>query len=722
MTTRLACAALILMLAAILCPAPAHAEDGYDLWLRYHVLPPEQGKLYRDQASQLIASAATPTQNVTRAELQRGLQGLLGHDVALSDTVTRDGAIIVGTPASSALIARLSPNTKDLGNEGYLIRSLVVDGHAATIIVGHEDIGALYGAFHFLRLLQTGKPIDHLDLREAPHVQLRLLNHWDYLNGQVERGYAGASIWDWWKLPDWRAPRYTDYARANASIGINGTVLNDVTDGATILTPAYVEKVAALAQVFRPYGIRVYLSIRFSAPVEIGGLKTADPLDPQVQAWWHAKVDEIYQRIPDFGGFLVKANSEGQPGPEDYKRTHADGANMLADALAPHGGIVMWRAFVYSQANPDDRARQAYTEFKPLDGRFHANVLVQVKDGPVDFQPREPFHPLFGAMPKTPLMMEFQITKEYLGFATHLVYLGPLYEEVLAADTMARGKGSTVAKVIDGSLEGHTLTGMAGVANIGIDRDWCGSDFNQANWYVFGRLAWDPSLSSRAIAEDWLRMTFSNNEAFVKPVLDMMMGSREAAVDYMTPLGLLHLMGPGHHYGPAPWDASESRADWRPVYYHHANHGGIGFDRSRSGSDAVAQYAPALAEQFNDLKRTPEQYLLYFHHVPWDYRMRSGQTLWYELVAHYTHGVEDVKQMRETWRHVDGYIDDDRYRRVAAFLAIQEKEAQWWRDACIAYFQSISGLPLPPGYAPPRRSLKYYESLSFPYVPGFSSW
>jgi alpha-glucuronidase len=713
---------LVVVIATSLCATPTRAEDGYDLWMRYRLLAPEQVKLYGGHASQLIIGSATPTQTVTREELQRGLDGLLGHGPLLSHDITRDGAIIVGTPSSSPLIAQLKLDTKSLGNEGYLIRSVAVNGHTATAIVGNTDVGALYGAFHFLRLLQTEQSIDHLDIRESPRLKLRVLEHWDYLNGQVERGYAGASIWDWWKLPDWRAPRYTDYARANASIGINGTVLNDVTDGATILTPTYLEKVAALADVFRPYGIRVYLSIRFSAPIEIGGLKTADPFDPQVQRWWREKADEIYRIIPDFGGFLVKANSEGQPGPEDYGRTHADGANVLADALAPHGGIVMWRTFVYSQNNPDDRAKQAYEEFKPLDGHFRANVILPVKNGPIDFQPREPFHPLFGAMPKTPLMMEFEITKEYLGFATHLVYLGPLYEEVLSADTMVHGKDSTVAKVIDGSLEGHTLTGMTGDSNIGTDRNWAGSDFNQANWYVFGRLAWNPTLSSRTIADEWVRMTFTNNNAFVKPVVDMMMRSREAVVDYMTPLGLVHIMGPGHHYGPAPWDASESRADWRPVYYHRADHQGIGFDRTNTGSDAVAQYASPVAAQFNDLKQTPEQYLLFFHHVPWDYRMRSGQTLWYELIAHYTQGVDDVKQMRETWRHMDGYIDDERYQQVATFLAIQQKEAQWWRDACIAYFQSISGLPLPSGYTPPQQSLKYYESLTFPFVPGFSSW
>ncbi|MFK2875357.1 alpha-glucuronidase family glycosyl hydrolase [Dyella lipolytica] len=712
----------MLILATALCMAPAHAEDGYELWLRYHPLAAEQATIYRSHATQLIIGSATPTQTVTREELQRGLGGMLGRAPPLSDAVTSDGAIVVGTPASSPLIARLRLDTKSLGNEGYLIRSIVVNGRAATVIVGNNDIGVLYGAFHFLRLLQTNHPVDHLDLHDSPRVKVRVLDHWDNLDGSVERGYAGASIWDWFKLPDWPAPRYTDYARTNASIGINGVVLNNANANSQILTPTYLEKVAALANVFRPYGIRVYLSARFSAPIELGGLKTADPFDPQVQRWWRTKADEIYKLIPDFGGFLVKANSEGQPGPRDYGRTHADGANMLADVLAPRGGIVMWRTFVYSQANPDDRAKQAYDEFKPLDGHFRANVLLQVKNGPIDFQPREPFSPLFGAMPKTSLMMEFQITKEYLGFATHLVYLGPLYEEVLSADTMAHGKGSTVAKVIDGSLDNHALTGVAGDANVGSDQNWCGSDFNQANWYVLGRMAWNPTQSSRLIAEDWVRMTFTNDQAFVKPVVDMMMGSREAAVDYMTPLGLHHQMGPGHHYGPAPWDASESEADWRPVYYNRADSDGIGFDRSSTGSDAVAQYAPPIAAQFNDVKQTPEELLLWFHHVPWDYRMRSGQTLWYELVAHYTHGVDDVQQMRETWRHLNGYIDPERYQQAAAFLAIQEKEAQWWRDACIAYFQSLSQRPLPPGFSPPQHSLKYYESLSFRYVPGFSSW
>ena len=696
----------------------AHAEDGYDLWLRYQPVESARVTAYQSHISQLVAADVTPTQNATRAELLRGLRGMLGVAPASTKTVSQAGAVVVGTPASSPTVAALRLDTRRLGSEGYLIRSVVIDGHAATVIAANEDVGALYGAFHFLRLVQTGQPIAKLDLRETPRVKLRLLDHWDNLDGHVERGYAGASIWDWHKLPDYLDPRYTDYARANASLGINGTVLNNVNSNALSLTPAYLEKTAALAGVFRPYGIRVFLSARFSAPMEIGDLKTADPLDPAVKRWWRDKADEIYRTIPDFGGFLVKANSEGQPGPQDYGRSHADGANLLADALAPHGGMVMWRAFVYSNEEPDDRAKQAYTEFVPLDGKFRDNVLVQVKNGAIDFQPREPFHPLFGAMPKTPLMMEFQITKEYLGFATHLVYLGPMYEETLKADTHAKGKGSTVAKVIDGSLDGHALTGMAGVANIGADRNWSGSHFDQANWYVFGRLAWNPTLSSRAIAEEWVRMTFSNDEGAIAPIVEMMMGSRQAAVDYMTPLGLHHLMGRGHHYGPGPWVEGGPRADWTSVYYHRANRDGIGFDRTARGSNAVAQYSPHVAREFGDLKRVPEEFLLWFHHLPWDYQTRSGRPLWDELVHRYTHGVGYVRGMRTTWASLEGKVDAERHAQVAAFLGIQEKEAQWWRDASIAYFQTISGRPLPAGEAAPAHTLEYYQSLEFPYAPG----
>jgi alpha-glucuronidase len=626
---------------------------------------------------------------------------------------------VFGTAKSSPLIARLANDLKAAGSEGYVLRSLVDDGHRITAVAANSDIGVLYGAFHLLRLIQTRAPLDNLSITEAPRVQHRVLNHWDNLNGTVERGYAGASLWDWHKLPDYLSPRYTDYARANASLGINGAVLNNVNANALSLTPMYLEKAAALANVFRPYGIRVYLSARFSAPIEIGGLKSSDPLDPAVAQWWKQKADEIYRYIPDFGGFLVKANSEGQPGPQDYGRSHADGANMLADAVGPHGGIVIWRAFVYSHEQPDDRAKQAYSEFIDLDGKFRDNVLLQVKNGAIDFQPREPFHPLFGAMPKTPLMMEFQITKEYLGFATHLVYLAPMWEETLQSDTYRKGKGSTVAKVIDGSLHGYKHTGVAGVANIGADRNWTGSHFDQANWYAFGRLAWNPELRSAPIADEWARMTFSNDAAFVKPAVNMMMGSHEAAVDYMTPLGLHHQMGRGHHYGPGPWVEGGPRADWTSIYYARADSNGIGFDRSASGSNAIVQYAPPVAKEFGDVKRCPEKFLLWFHHVPWDYRTRSGRILWDELVVHYTRGVDYVRGMRTTWDGLQGYVDEERFAQVAAFLGIQEKEAKWWRDASIAYFQTFSKRPLPAGYAAPEHSLEYYKAMEFPYAPGW---
>ena len=705
-------------LAGLVTGLPAMAEDGYALWLRYVPLDAGRQAAYRAHATELVVDAGTPTGRAIRDELQRGLHGLLGRAPVPAARAGRAGAIVVGTPATSPQLAALRLDLSALGEEGYLLRSVRIDGRPATAVAANTELGALYGAFHLLRLVQTAQPLDALDIRQAPKTRVRVLNHWDNLDRYVERGYAGESIWDWHKLPDWTAPRYTDYARANASIGINGTVLNNVNTSAQSLTPMYLEKAAALAGVFRPYGIKVYLSARFSAPIEIGGLETADPLDPAVRAWWKAKADEVYRIIPGFGGFLVKANSEGQPGPQDYGRSHADGANMLAEALAPHGGIVMWRAFVYSHEEPDDRAKQAYTEFVPHDGRFAPNVLVQVKNGAIDFQPREPFHPLFGAMPETPLMMEFQITKEYLGFATHLAYLAPMYAETLRADTHARGPGSTVARVVDGSLEGHQLTGMAGVANIGSDRNWSGSHFDQANWFAFGRLAWDPYLDPEAIAREWVKMTFSTDPGFVDPVVAMMMGSREAVVDYMTPLGLHHLMGRGHHYGPAPWVEGGPRADWTSVYYHRADAKGIGFDRSASGSNAVAQYAPPVAAQFGDLATVPEEFLLWFHHVPWDHRMASGNTLWDELVLRYGRGVDYVAGMRRTWDGLAGKVDPERHAQVAAFLAIQEKEAQWWRDASIAYFQTFSKRPLPAGEPAPPHSLAYYQALQFPFAPG----
>ncbi|ALL12547.1 alpha-glucuronidase family glycosyl hydrolase [Caulobacter henricii] len=699
----------ILVGLVLLVASTAWAEDGHDLWLRYR--PVEAGAGYVPTAIAPVAD--TPTLRIARAELERGLRGLVGAAPAGADRV-----ILIGTPASSPAIAGLDLPLKAAGEEGYLIRSATFDGRSATVIAANRDIGVLYGVFRYLSLIQTRQPVDNLAIVSAPKIKLRMLNHWDNLDRTVERGYAGQSIWDWWKLPDYADPRYADYARANASLGINGTVLNNVNAKALSLTGPWIAKAGALATVFRPYGIRVYLSARFSAPIEIGGLKTADPRDPAVRAFWKAKADEIYKVIPDFGGFLVKANSEGQPGPQDYGATHADGANMLADAVGPHGGVVIWRAFVYSHEQPDDRAKQGYAEFKPFDGQFRDNVVIQVKNGAIDFQPREPFHPLFGAMPKSNLGMEFQITKEYLGFATHLAYLGPLYEETLRADTQARGKGSTVARVIDGDLDGRKLTAMAGVANIGTDRSWSGSHFDQANWYVFGRLAWDPDASSRDIAADWAKMTFSPDPRFVGPVVDLMMGSRETVVDYMTPLGLHHQMGRSHHYGPGPWVAGGERADWTSVYYAMAGPDGIGFDRTARGSNAVAQYAPAVGACFADLRCVDEKDLLWFHHLPWDYRLKSGQTLWEGLVTRYSRGVAGVDAMGKTWGDMAPYVDAERHAQVTAFLKIQRREAQWWRDASVSWFQTFSQRPLPAGEALPPQSLDYYQGLSFPYAPG----
>jgi len=710
--------ALIASLVLVVCALPAGAEDGYDLWLRYRAV--DAGS-YPDLAAhvrELVVGSGSATLETSGRELASGLTNLQGRRISQVPVVTQSGAVLLGTPRSSKVIAGLPLALERVGAEGYVIRSVDIDQKQVTVIAANSDVGALYGAFHFLRLVQTRQKLDALDIVSKPRTHIRVLNHWDNLDGHVERGYAGQSIWDWHKLPEYLDPRYTDYARACASIGINGAVLTNVNANATSLTPAYLEKTAALAGVLRPYGVRVYLTARFSAPIELGGLKTADPLDPAVREWWKAKIDEIYRYVPDFGGFLVKANSEGQPGPQDYQRTHADGANMLAGPLAPHGGVVIWRAFVYSNEAPDDRAKQAYNEFVPLDGKFAPNVLVQVKNGPIDFQPREPFHPLFGAMPKTPLMMEFQITKEYLGFATHLTYLGPLYEEALDSDTWVKGKGSTVAKIVGGELQGYRETGMAGVSNIGGDRNWTGSHFDQANWFAFGRFAWDPELSSQAIADDWVRMTFNNDPAFVTPVVAMMMGSRQALVDYMMPLGLHHLFDTGHHYGPGPWVNNLNRADWNPTYYHRADAAGIGFERGPKGSNATSQYAPKVAAIFADPRKVPEQFLLWFHHVPWDYKTSSGRILWDELVYRYTHGVEVVSQMRRTWAGLERYVDAERFAQVSSFLAIQEREAQWWRDACIAYFQTFSKRPLPPGVAPPAHPLEYYQQLKFPYAPG----
>ncbi|WP_437515717.1 alpha-glucuronidase family glycosyl hydrolase [Sorangium sp. So ce1099] len=691
-------------------------ETGADLWLRYPKLP-IPGRLAEYQAAfkRVVKSGSGASLDIAEAELVKGLSGLTGGAVETGAAVEGPGAVVIGTATASLikdlpLAARLGA----LGPEGYVVETADVGGQSVIAVAGNTEVGVLYGTFALLRHAQSHSALAGLSLGGSPRIEHRILNHWDNLDRTVERGYAGRSIWDWSALPGTLSPRYKDYARANASIGINGTVLTNVNANAQVLTPSYLTKVKALADVFRPYGIKVYLTARFSAPIEIGNLSTADPTNASVKQWWVNKVNEIYQQIPDFGGFLVKANSEGQPGPQDYGRTHADGANMLADALAPHEGIVIWRAFVYSDDSPPDRIKQAYEQFKPLDGKFKANVLVQAKNGPLDFQPREPFHPLFGAMPETPLALELQITKEYLGEDTHLAYLGPLFEEVLKADTFADGEGSTVARVIDGTLHGYATTAIAGVSNVGDDANWTGSHMNQANWYVFGRLAWNPDLSSEAIAEEWVRQTFSNDPGVVTPVVRTMMSSHQALVDYMTPLGLVHIMGSDHHYGPAPWVSNLSRAEWNPVYYHKADARGIGFDRTSSGSNAVAQYFGPVAQEFGSRDTVPDDFLLFFHHVGWQDELSSGKTLWEELVHRYSRGVDEVGLMRDAWASVEGRIDGKRFKDVTDFLEIQHHEARWWRDACLSYFGQVGSLEVPSGYAPPANTLSFYQGLRCP--------
>jgi alpha-glucuronidase len=737
---------LLMLLLGMLCAAPLHAapmhtsaasppltEDGYELWLRYRPLPDALRERLRPRAAAIVATGRlgqdSPTLRAARDELQRGLAGLTGRMPTPAPTgPLRKGSVVLARAFDLPPSLVREAGLPALGPEGYLVRRTRLRGADVTLIAANTDIGLLYGSFAWLRALQSGdaRPITAPALTSKPALPRRLLDHWDNLDRSVERGYAGASIWNWWELPGIVDPRYTHYARANASLGINGAVLNNVNAKAEVLDAAFIAKAAAVAGVLRPYGIRVYLSVRWSTPLELHDTASADPLDPAVAGWWRRKADEIYRAIPDFGGFLVKANSEGQPGPQDYARSHADGANMLARALAPHGGVVMWRAFVYNPpakvgaqaAEPaHDRAAQAYEQFAPLDGKFDANVIVQVKNGPIDFQPREPVHPLFGAMPATPLAIEFQITKEYLGFATHLAYLGPLFEEALRFDTRAGAKDMKVADVLAGAQAGKTGA-MAGVANIGSSRNWTGSDFDQANWYAFGRLAWDPQLASSTIAREWAAQTWSPDARVLDPIVALMMRSREAVVDYMTPLGLHHLMGTGHHHGPAPWVDDLARPDWNPAYYHRAGREGIGFDRSAHGSNAASQYAPEVAARWQDPATTPPALLLWFHHLPWDYRMPSGRTLWEELVAHYDHGVAEAAAMQADWERLRPLIDARRGADVAQRLARQHAEARWWRDACVAYFQQVSGLPLPARAQPPEHPLDYYRALRFPFAPG----
>ncbi|APZ46661.1 alpha-glucuronidase [Polaribacter reichenbachii] len=694
------------------------ANDGYKLWLQYNYIEDSDIRdNYLSHLNSVQYFGDSETINVIKEEISLAMKSLFGNDYLKN--INKNGLIIGATSnLNTKILKKLKNEISNIQKDGFVIKQVKIGGIKQIVITAKTDIGVLYGTFNFLKRLQTHQSIDKINVIDFPKVDIRMLNHWDNLDRTVERGYSGFSIWDWHRLPNYIDTRYKDYARANASIGINGTALTNVNSNALILTPHYIEKVKAIADVFRPYGIKVYLTARFSAPIEIGNLETADPLDENVAKWWKDKTAEIYKEIPDFGGFLVKANSEGQPGPQNYGRNHIDGANMLADAVKPFNGIVMWRAFVYSEHDPDDRAKQAYSEFVPYDGQFRDNVLIQVKNGAIDFQPREPFHPMFGAMAKTNLMMEFQITQEYMGQGTHLVYQPKLYEEVLKADTYREGKGSFVAKVIDGSLHNKKITGIAGVANIGTDINWTGHHFLQANWYGFGRMAWNPYLKSSDIAEEWIKMTFTNEKAFVKPVKKMMVSSRETVVNYMTPYGLHHIMATGHHFGPGPWVDNLSRPEWNPVYYHKADENGVGFNRTNTGSNATAQYASAVKEIYNNIETTPEIYLLWFHHIPWDYKLKNGETLWNGLALKYQQGVNEVEEMKSTWNSLKKYIDPQRFKEISMMFDVQLNDAKWWRDSCLLYFQQFSKKPLPKGVEKSKITLEYFKSLKFPFAPG----
>jgi alpha-glucuronidase len=669
----------ILLLLFSTCFNFLHAEDGHQLWLRNHSSIPVK----------VISSRNSPTLDIAKKEISSNWIGR--KDAELKLNISRDASIT---------------------GDGYRLEK--------SSISAKTDLGLLYGTYEMLRRQYLDKSYDNFS--SNPSYSRRILNHWDNLTGTIERGYAGRSIF--WRTGE-NALRisqedialWTAYARANASIGINGTVLNNVNASATILTAPYLERVKKIADIMRPYGLKVYLSVNFSSPVSIGKLKTSDPLNPAVTKWWAAKAKEVYALVPDFGGFLVKANSEGQPGPQDFGRTHVDGANMLADAVAEYGGIVMWRAFVY-QPSEQDRTKQAYSEFVPFDGQFRKNVILQIKNGPLDFQPREPFSALFGAMNKTPVMAEFQITQEYLGQSTQLVFLSTLWEECLKSDTFQKGKGSTIAAVTDGSLHKNPLTAIAGVANIGLDKNWSGHIFAQANWYAYGRLAWNNEMESKEIAEEWIRQTFldaaekSKDDNFVKPVQAIMLQSRDAAVNYMMPLGLHHIFAEGHHYGPAPWFANTKvRQDWTSVYYHKADSLGVGFDRSSTGSNAVSQYHEPLRSQFDDLATCPENLLLWFHHVPWTYQLKNGRQLWPELCYRYDAGVQQVRGFQRSWDQLEGLIDDERFSAVQSKLRSQSRDAQIWKDGCLLYFQQFSQQAIPFDIERPQHDLEDLKTL-----------
>lgn len=662
---------LILLFTVLTSLHVSAQSDGSQLWL---------GKQYANSCQVISQLPDDATAKIAKQELENNWRGKnveLKIDKALN---LGEGYNIYARPAQ----------------QGDNIQ------YEATITASNP-IGLLYGAYELIRLQNTdayntgsGKQQNFsktIDETEKPQVGLRILNHWDNLDGSIERGYAGKSIFKWEEIKLGKNgkggsiskslhDRLITYARANASLGINGSVLNNVNASPKMMTAEYINKVKIIANILRPYGIRVYLSINFASPMALGYTKTADPLDKKVQQWWKKKAKEIYATIPDFGGFLVKANSEGQPGPGDYHRTHADGANMLADAVKPYGGIIMWRSFVYGANHKgEDRVKQAVSEFKGMDGKFRDNVILQSKNGPLDFQPREPYAPIFDNIKQTPQIAELQITQEYLGQSKHLTYLAPMWKEFF------------------GFVNPNRLVGISGVANIGDDANWCGHPFSQANWYAFGRLAWNPSLTAEEIAHEWLVQTYGNqDEKFTKPVEMMMMTSREACVNYMMPLGLHHIFKFDHHYGPEPDGFIASYPlEWCPVYYHKADAQGVGFDRSSKGTDAVGQYPEPYRSLYDNIETCPEEYLLWFHHVPWTYKMKSGSTLWQELCMKYNMGVAMVEVYRDFWhtsakQYMKGH--EQEWQHTDSLLNVQLENAKEWRNTCLKYFQAFSKMKI----------------------------
>ncbi len=642
----------LLFILLFVCKGNASAEDGHSLWLR--MIEPHQKTEIHIQDNLVI----TKTVEIAIEELSSFWRRnedivLAGSNIPISD----DGFCITRKGNTITLMAR-------------------------------TDVGLLYGAYELIRRQETGRKIERdVTIIDNPKYQFRVLDHWDNMNGTIERGFAGRSIFFKDGKVEFNKDIIKEYARANASVGINMAVINNVNASPKVLDEKILFHIADIADILRLYGIRLCLSVNFASPMNLDSMKTADPLDPEVREWWKEKVMQIYKLIPDFGGFLVKANSEGQPGPMDFGRTHVDGANMLAEVLKPYGGIVMWRAFVYAQNSPD-RANQACEEFMPLDGQFMNNVIVQIKNGPIDFQPREPVSPLFFGLKQTRMMPEFQITQEYTGESIHTCFLAPMWREFF----------DDIEKYSDQRSKRH-FTAIAGVANIGNSVNWCGSDMAQANWYAFGRLAWNPDLTSEQIAQEWLQQTFSKADKFVRPMTDMLCQTHEAVVNYMMPLGLHHIFAGGHHYGPEPWYYQPGmREDWLPRYYHKADSIGLGFNRTKTGSDNVSQYPQKLADIYNNIETCPEKFLLYFHHVPWS-------SVWERLCHRYDMGISQAEGFEKTWQSVEKYIDMERYQRQLKKFQRQALDAWWWRDACLLYFQQFSKMPLPQDCPEPRHKL-----------------